>query len=904
MKKIISICVSLVALVTMLVSGSLIASAATTTYTVSSVSEIQSKLDEAKSNATSSNPYKIKVKSGSYTLSTSLNIYSNTYLDVSGVTFKQTSGAEANMLKIGDGYDSKTGYYYENITISGGTWDENGNGNTAIKFAHAKNVTIENATLQNCKNGHLMEVGGVNGLTVENCKFKDQVLTVKEKVSEDHDDAALTYEAIQLDILEENHMSGYAFEDLTNKNITINNCTFDTVPRGVGIHTGVLNNPMNTISITNNTFKNITSAPIQIMDAKNVTISGNKMTDVPRGITIYSYQTSGTFLGSTLASEGTVSTSTSSKYTTPSNSNIVISDNTITVSGSDKYATYENSGIYIIGATLSKDGTNSLGGKVPKGDYYLTGVTITGNKITTKGYGIRLVNVRKAKINSNTVKYNGSSGSTYYGVSIRDNSQASSINSNTITSFYRDIFILDSKATDIKSNTCDSAKNNGISLENATVTTIKSNVVGSEKSKAAKNNGINIYSSSKVTDIISNKVKYVGKNGIHIEKAKVTGSIDSNTITSPGNIGIYVYTSGKANKINGNTIKSPTKYGIDIEKGSATKITNNTISKSKCEGIIVFNSATVENIKSNTIDTPSKNGILVQNAKVTGNIGSNKITSPKTNGIFVYKSANVAKMDGNTIKSAGKYGISVENATGSKITNNKISKAKNIGIIALKKGKVKEISGNTVSSGSNRGITISSLKCDLAINNNTISKCSCDIALYINPATTNYTVTANGNKITGTSNKKSIGIKVSSGKVSIGSNTVKSCKNGIELSTAAKGSIYGNTLSSNKNNKVAMGSKNYSFMKKMSLSSSTKTKTSIKLKWKKASGANGYEIWRSTSKNGTYKKVASVTSGTSYTDKKLTKNKKYYYKIVSYKNVKNYKIYSPYSSVLTVQTKK
>ncbi len=809
MKKIISLSISLVALVTMLVSGSLIASADTATYTVSSVSEIQNALNEAKSNATSSNPYKIKVASGTYTLSTSLNIYSNTYLDVSGVTFKQSSGVSANMLKIGENDDSNTGYYYKNITVYGGTWDENGNGNTAIKVGHAQNVTIEKATLQNCKNGHLMEVGGVNGLTIENCKFKDQVLTVSSKGSESNDDTSLTYEAIQLDILESHHMNGYKYEDLPNKNITIDGCTFSSVPRGVGSHTGVLNNPMNKVTITNNTFKDISSVAIQLMGAKNVTISGNTITSAPRGIAVYSYQIKGTFLGSSLASEGGTSTSTSSKYTTPSNSNIVISDNTITAKGTDSYATYEQCGIYVGGVSQSKSTKDAAGSTIPKGDYYLTGVTVKNNTVTTKGHGIRMSDVQSAKITGNTVKYNGTSGSTYYGVSIRDSSKASAINSNTVTGFYRSIFILNSKATDIKSNTCNSATNNGISLENATVTTIKSNVVGSASGKGAKNNGINIYNSSKVTDITSNKVKYAGKNGIFVQNAKVTGSIASNTVTSPKNNGIYVYTSG-----------------------------------------------------------------------------------------------NVAKIDKNTVTSAGKYGIDVENGTATKISNNTVSKAKNIGIIALKKGKVQTISGNKISNGSNRGITISSLKCNLTIKSNTISKCTCDIALYINPGTTSYTVTANSNKITGTSNKKSSGIKVSSGKVSIGSNTIKSCNKAIELSTAAKGSIYGNTLSSNKNNKVAVGSSSYSFMKKMSLSSSTKTKTIIKLKWKKASGANGYEIWRATSKNGTYKKVASVTSGTSYTDKKLTKNKKYYYKIVSYKNVKSYKVYSPYSSVLTVQTKK
>lgn len=55
---------------------------------------------------------------------------------------------------------------------------------------------------------------------------------------------------------------------------------------------------------------------------------------------------------------------------------------------------------------------------------------------------------------------------------------------------------------------------------------------------------------------------------------------------------------------------------------------------------------------------------------------------------------------------------------------------------------------------------------------------------------------------------------------------------------------------------------------------------SIKLTWNKVAGAEQYEVYRSTTKTGTYTKVATV-SKTTYTDKKLETNKKYYYKVVA-----------------------
>ncbi len=60
--------------------------------------------------------------------------------------------------------------------------------------------------------------------------------------------------------------------------------------------------------------------------------------------------------------------------------------------------------------------------------------------------------------------------------------------------------------------------------------------------------------------------------------------------------------------------------------------------------------------------------------------------------------------------------------------------------------------------------------------------------------------------------------------------------------------------------------------------------TSLKLKWKKVSGVTGYQIFRSESKDGTYKKIATVKgeSTLSYKDEGLSAGKTYYYKIRAY----------------------
>ena len=59
----------------------------------------------------------------------------------------------------------------------------------------------------------------------------------------------------------------------------------------------------------------------------------------------------------------------------------------------------------------------------------------------------------------------------------------------------------------------------------------------------------------------------------------------------------------------------------------------------------------------------------------------------------------------------------------------------------------------------------------------------------------------------------------------------------------------------------------------------------VKLTWKKVSGATGYYVYRTDSKKGKYKKIA-TTKKTSYKNSKLKSNKTYYYKVAAYKGKK------------------
>lgn len=78
------------------------------------------------------------------------------------------------------------------------------------------------------------------------------------------------------------------------------------------------------------------------------------------------------------------------------------------------------------------------------------------------------------------------------------------------------------------------------------------------------------------------------------------------------------------------------------------------------------------------------------------------------------------------------------------------------------------------------------------------------------------------------------------------------------------------------------------------------------VKWNKVSGADGYEVYMSTSKNGSYSRVAKVgSSATSYTKTSLSNAKTYYFKVRALKKGEGSAVtYSPFSTVKSCKTKK
>ena len=155
----------------------------------------------------------------------------------------------------------------------------------------------------------------------------------------------------------------------------------------------------------------------------------------------------------------------------------------------------------------------------------------------------------------------------------------------------------------------------------------------------------------------------------------------------------------------------------------------------------------------------------------------------------------------------------------------------------------------------------------------------------------------------GKSHKPTVTVKDRTGKVIPAANYTLTCKTRKNIGTTNvtvkfKGSKYEGTLKTTYQVKP----------KSTSLSTLTAKKSEIKVQWKKqATQTTGYELQYSTDKN--FKKEVKTVKVTknktvSKTIKKLKKDKKYYFRIRTYKTVEKKKYYSSWSKVKNIKTKK
>ena len=219
-------------------------------------------------------------------------MYSNTKIVATGATiyYVRRSGDGAAPVIYNDAYGVYGYKGASNITVEGGIWDLQGSAGEPLygkrlegfRFMHCKNITVKDLTMQNIYTTHMLTIEGVDTATVTNCIFKDQV-AIKQKKE------AIHIDCMHNDAIAPSSQSNIKYDETFTKNLTVDSCTFENVPRGVGTHIAIEGSYPDNMVITNNTFKNITYEAIKAFCYKNYTITGNTINNCGIGIKAYNY---------------------------------------------------------------------------------------------------------------------------------------------------------------------------------------------------------------------------------------------------------------------------------------------------------------------------------------------------------------------------------------------------------------------------------------------------------------------------------------------------------------------------------------------------------------------------------------------------------------------------------------
>jgi parallel beta-helix repeat protein len=322
-------------------------------------------------------------------------------------------------------------------------------------------------------------------------------------------------EALQFDIIHNaTHFPKYpGFDDTPCANITVNNCTFQNLQRGLGTHSAVAGSYFTNMKFTNNVFRDITGYAMIATNYKSSEISGNTVERCGAGI----------LFRSMVQAYNNFYTPLSNSFTIDNDAASVIANNKISVVD-QKYKTTAY-GISLYGEKLTVKKKDA-----PKGDYTLKGVTVQNNTITmnNSGYGIWLQGTNNSVISNNNITMNVSASASGGGKSdcIRlVKSKNDTIEKNTMTQ---------KKKNKKTSDAC------GIVVTSKSAATITGNKI----TKSPKD-GIFVTEKSKAT-ITGNTIKKTGRHGINV-CVKSTVVAKSNKISG--------YKSKKTNTFSGGKIK-------------------------------------------------------------------------------------------------------------------------------------------------------------------------------------------------------------------------------------------------------------------------------------------------------------------------------------------------------------
>lgn len=394
-------------------------------------------LEVAAKKATDKKKATVILSKGYYTFDRTIVIYSNTELVAKGCVTKYNW----NIVRAGfdKGKQSAKGYKgARNITVTGGTWDvaipyknafrigktKAKLGHCTFRFAHCKNVVVRNATFIDNYTNHDIELGGVDGADIYNCKFYNRKSVNKV--------AADGSESIQADICYQKAMPNYPTYDLTPcKNITIRNNTFKNKLRAVGSHHAIPGNRYDNIRVYNNKMTNIGRLAINGMYWTNARIYNNTLTNVGAGIDLIAFGDHNMYNEKKVSKKTIIEGLKDSKT--------YIYGNKVTIRNKNNTLTNFRSGVRARGTDCSTKKLQPRNKNVPNGVYYIynayLGVTPKGKKAPNKvsgayNSGVDLRYAVNSRVSCNNTNMNKCTYNVAYGLFI-DHCQNTLVSKNT-----------------------------------------------------------------------------------------------------------------------------------------------------------------------------------------------------------------------------------------------------------------------------------------------------------------------------------------------------------------------------------------------------------------------------------------------------------------------------------------
>lgn len=507
----------------------------------------------------------VNVPAGEYEFDGRMYIQSNTTLySEPGTVYMRTTGycttlSSYNAENDIGGYDQ-----IKNVSIIGGVFDGGGGKGQMIRFTHGSNITIQDAIFGNVSDGsHILSLEGIDGALIDGCTFEDY----------DMGEEPVKKEALHIDVVHNDKIAPGSdnYDDAVSQNITITNCNFENVPRGIGSHSAVKGVFPNNISIVNNTFRNIYYDAIKIFNYKDSEISYNTIEDSGNGIfihTLLSSSNSSPTLYDPLPGTETEDFPTEAEGY---NYNIIVQGNII--------------------KNIQKHSASGYGVAVTgHADYPLGGVSILNNQIGEEDEAGNVI----------------SKGTDHLGIYLNICAMYNTVSGNEIisTEKYGIMLKMNSAYNTVESNEIHYPEEYGLYISNSDSTILHANrVVESGRSSFA-------LTGSENCDIQENRSKNSGGGGIVAVKGSHTPVIRLNTIYNPSGNAIYV-TDSDTVRIVGNTLQRiRNATGIYVQDCEAlntsyNSFTNTTKTPIKLLRVTKANTTSLELIKVNEITAGS-----------------------------------------------------------------------------------------------------------------------------------------------------------------------------------------------------------------------------------------------------------------------------------------------------------